>query len=130
METFTQAYHPSDPQYAIKRQRQLKELSSLSTPQLKRMVQSMLMNPMPEEAKEQNTQVAKSFVSQLHDGAMHPALRRSILDSTGGGTSGGSVMIRQDLEVPLYLLFVRNFPLYERIEAGPANGLTLLAPAA
>ncbi len=123
METFTQAYHPSDPQYMIKRQRQLKELSSLSTAQLKRMVNSMLTNPLPEEAKEQNTQVAKQFVGQLHDGALHPALRRSILDSTGGGTSGGSVMIRQDLEVPLYLLFVRKFPFYERIEAGPSNGL-------
>jgi hypothetical protein len=52
-----------------------------------------------------------------------PLEAKSILDSTGGGTSGGSVLIRQDLEPILYTLFVKKFPAFDRIQHGQSNGL-------
>ena len=41
-----------------------------------------------------------------------------LLDSTGG-----TALIRQDLEPILYALFVKKFPFFERIRKEPANGL-------
>jgi len=37
--------------------------------------------------------------------------------------SGGAALIRQDLEPMLYALFVKRFPLFERLRKEPANGL-------
>ncbi|CAB4148558.1 hypothetical protein UFOVP529_13 [uncultured Caudovirales phage] len=37
--------------------------------------------------------------------------------------SGGAALIRQDLEPILYSLFVKRFPMFERIRKEPANGL-------
>jgi hypothetical protein len=36
----------------------------------------------------------------------------------------GAALIRQDLEAPLYALFVRKFPWLERLRRKPANGIT------
>ena len=44
-----------------------------------------------------------------------------ILDT--GGTSTGSVLARVDLEQTIYSLFVKAFPIWDRIRKGPANGL-------
>lgn len=41
-----------------------------------------------------------------------------LLDSTGG-----TALIRQDLEPILYALFVKRFPFFDRIRKEPANGL-------
>jgi hypothetical protein len=41
-----------------------------------------------------------------------------LLDSTGG-----TALIRQDLEPILYALFVKKFPFFDRIRKEPANGL-------
>lgn len=38
-------------------------------------------------------------------------------------TSGGSALIRQDLEPMLYELYIREFPYWNRIRKEPANGL-------
>lgn len=38
-------------------------------------------------------------------------------------TTGGSALIRQDLEPMLYGLFVKRFPLWDRIRKEPSNGL-------
>lgn len=43
---------------------------------------------------------------------------RKLLDTTGG-----AALIRQDLEPMLYALFVKRFPLWDRIRKEPANGL-------
>jgi hypothetical protein len=37
--------------------------------------------------------------------------------------SGGAALIRQDLEPILYALFVKKFPMFERMRKEPANGL-------
>ena len=46
-----------------------------------------------------------------------PTLRK-LLDTTGG-----SALIRQDLEPIMYELFVRTFPAFDRFDKEPANGL-------
>ena len=38
-------------------------------------------------------------------------------------SSGGTALIRQDLEPMLYSLFVKKFPFFERLRKEPANGL-------
>lgn len=38
-------------------------------------------------------------------------------------SSGGAALIRQDLEPILYSLFVKRFPLFDRLRKEPANGL-------
>lgn len=38
-------------------------------------------------------------------------------------TTGGTALIRQDLEPMLYALFVKRFPMWERIRKEPANGV-------
>lgn len=52
-----------------------------------------------------------------HLAASNPAIRK-LLD-----TSGGAALIRQDLEPMLYALFVKRFPMWERIRKEPSNGL-------
>lgn len=49
---------------------------------------------------------------------MNGAMRKFI------DTTGGSVLIRQDLEPLIYAAFVRRFPAFARIGKVPANGLT------
>jgi len=39
-------------------------------------------------------------------------------------TTGGGALIRQDLEVPLYALFIKKFPWLDRLGKKPANGIT------
>jgi hypothetical protein len=116
--TFTEVYHPSDPTYMMKRQRQINELMSLNEAQLKRQINYLLQQPGP---RDESGAVTKSFLTDLKNSPVMPQSMKGILDSTGGTT--GNVLIRQDLEAPLYTLFVKKFPFWERIEKGPSNGL-------
>jgi hypothetical protein len=85
--------------------------------------------PQTREQREEQRELTKRVLGEMlsYEG-MEDALRnnvhtKSILDSTGGGTSGGSVMIRQDLEAPLIAQFVTQFPAYDVIPHGQSNGL-------
>lgn len=49
--------------------------------------------------------------------AQNPSISK-LLDSTGG-----AALIRQDLEPMLYSLFVKRFPLWDRLRKEPSNGL-------
>jgi hypothetical protein len=49
--------------------------------------------------------------------SQNPSIAK-LLDSTGG-----AALIRQDLEPMLYSLFVKRFPLWDRIRKEPSNGL-------
>lgn len=119
MDTITELRHPSDPQYGVNRQRQIKELMTLSTSQLKRQIKYLFSQAEPPR---DDHEVTKSFLGEMqYNPAIPNKLRKSILDSTSGTT--GNVLIRQDLEAPLYVLFVKSFPWYDRIEKGPSNGL-------
>ena len=66
-------------------------------------------------SRETGKQASADILNQLANA--NPTIAK-LLDS-----SGGTALIRQDLEPMLYSLFVKKFPLFERIRKEPANGL-------
>jgi len=66
-------------------------------------------------SRENGKQADSGVLNQL--AMSNPAIAKA-LDS-----SGGSALIRQDLEPILYALFVKKFPMFERLRKEPANGL-------
>ena len=124
MNTFAEVYHPRDPVYALRREKQIHELMKLTPQQLKRQL-DYLKNQMPPR---DDHEYSKKALTELFNSPMVPhQVRKGILDSTSGTT--GNVLIRQDLEATIYALFVKYFPAFERLQKLPANGLTSLAPA-
>lgn len=86
------------------------KLATLSTPQLHaRLARQM---------KENRVQDTGSLARLGSDGL---GMLTRILDT--GGTSTGNVLPRVDLEQTIYALFVRMFPVWDRINKAPANGL-------
>jgi hypothetical protein len=65
--------------------------------------------------RETGKQASADILNRL--AAANPNITK-LLDS-----SGGTALIRQDLEPILYSLFVKRFPAFERIRKEPANGL-------
>jgi hypothetical protein len=119
--TFTEVMSPRDPAYLFKREKQLAELYKMSERQL--IAQLRYLEQAPAN-RDPNNAMTKAFVGELmNDPYVPQTLKAGILDSTGGGTSGGSVLIRQDLEATLYALFVKRFPWYDRINKAQSNGL-------
>src|SRR5438105_3887462 len=105
MDTFTGVQYHHDQQFITNRRKMLDACANLSTTQLKRQVDYLRSNP---EVPTDDTGVQTRMLGELRGAAYTPDFLKAILDSTGGGTSGGSVMIRQDLEVPLYQLFIKS----------------------
>jgi hypothetical protein len=66
-------------------------------------------------SRETGKQASSDILNQLANA--NPTISK-LLDS-----SGGTALIRQDLEPMLYSLFVKKFPLFERLRKEPANGL-------
>lgn len=66
-------------------------------------------------SRESGKQASSDILNQLANA--NPTISK-LLDS-----SGGTALIRQDLEPMLYSLFVKKFPLFERLRKEPANGL-------
>ncbi len=122
MDTFTSVQHPSDRDYVRNRRKMLEATWNLNKMQLDRQVQYLRDAPVA-DAPRDDSGLGRKMLAELRSASYIPDHLKAILDSTGGGSSGGSVMIRQDLEVPLYLLFVKTFPLFERIRHAPSNGL-------
>jgi len=65
--------------------------------------------------RETGKQASADILNRL--AAANPNITK-LLDS-----SGGTALIRQDLEPILYSLFVKRFPMFDRIRKEPANGL-------
>lgn len=119
--TFTEVMSPRDPAYLFKREKQLAQLLTMSERQLIAQLRYLEQSP---ANRDPNNAMTKAFVGELmNDPYVPQTLKTGILDSTGGGTSGGSVLIRQDLEATLYALFVKRFPWYDRITKAQSNGL-------
>jgi hypothetical protein len=66
-------------------------------------------------AREGGKQASSDVLNRL--AVANPNIAK-LLDSTGG-----TALIRQDLEPILYALFVKKFPFFDRIRKEPANGL-------
>ena len=122
LDTFTSVLHPHDSDFKKNRRKMLEAHAHLSQIQLDRQVEYLMETD--QFPRDESGEITKRVMNEV-TGASHipTLLQKAILDSTGGGTSGGSVMIRQDLEVPLYLLFVQKFPLFDMIRHAPSNGL-------
>jgi hypothetical protein len=118
-QTFTTVADPRDATYSIRRQQQIDELLKLNIQQLDRRLNFMLNST---EAIRDDHNISQKYMGEMIKGASTPdLLRKGILDSTSGTT--GNVLIRQDLEPILYALFVKTFPVFERLQKGQANGL-------
>lgn len=118
--------HPHDPQWRAKRQHLIhKELLPMSSRQINDAFLTTVSKPLSTEERAEAQELTKSVLGGMFDTPhlMDVLSRKSILDSTGGGSSGGSVLIRQDLEPFLTALYVQQFPAWERIQHGQANGL-------
>lgn len=73
------------------------------------------------------SRLSSKVLGEIHSSPMVPNSIKSILDSTSGTT--GNVLLRQDLEPVLHSIFLKRFPVFERIAKKPSNGLSKLAPA-
>jgi len=98
-----------DPAEAYAVQRELrKKFSKMSASELNEMLDV-------QASREVGKQADAGILNQL--ALSNPQIAKA-LDS-----SGGSALIRQDLEPILYSLFVKKFPFFDRIRKEPANGL-------
>lgn len=114
--TLTKTFAPQDPQYKANRRHILKELSTQSDTALKEQLDYLASQPAPVD----ESGIAETMFHNIRTLNV-PQRIKGILDSTSGTT--GNVLIRQDLEPILHVLFVRQFPLWEAISKGPSNGL-------
>lgn len=119
-ETFTEVAHPGDLTYQLRRQKQIDELLTLSSQQLDRRLRYQLAQPVNEAIRDESN-VSKDVVREIANAQYVPASVKGLLDSTSATT--GNLLIRQDLEPTLYALFVRQFPIFDRLAKGPSNGL-------
>lgn len=118
--------HPHDPQWQQKRKSfMVKELwrEDVSEQEINEMFLYRAHHPVEKADREQQIELTRRVFGEMYADSKVPRKVKSILDSTGGGTSGGSVLVRQDLEPYLYSLFVKRFPAFERIQHGESNGL-------
>jgi hypothetical protein len=65
--------------------------------------------------------LTSKVLGEIHSSPIVPNSIKSILDSTNGTT--GNVLLRQDLEPTLHSIFIKRFPVFERIAKKPSNGL-------
>lgn len=119
-ETFTEVAHPHDITYQMRRQKQIDELLTLNSTQLDRKLRYQ-MNQRPDEAIRDESKLSNQVLGELMTAQYVPDKLKAVLDS--GASPSGGVLIRQDLEPTLYSLFVREFPVFERLAKGPSNGL-------
>lgn len=118
LENLTNVQHPLDLEYQTKRESAIRELMKLTPQQLDRKLRlDMARAPLRDDH-----QLSSKVLGEITNAPYVPdKLKAGILDSTSGTT--GNVLIRQDLEPTLYTLFVKQFPVFERLARGPANGL-------
>ncbi len=99
--------NPHDPELQMALRR---ELNKLSVPELSARL----------DRQRRENRVSPGQSSDRFNGPAGTMLTR-ILDT--GGTSTGNVLPRVDLEQTIYSLFVKQFPIWDRIRKAPANGL-------
>lgn len=117
LENLTNVQHPLDLDYQTKRESAIRELMKLTPQQLDRKLRLDMARPLRDDH-----QLSSKVLGEITSAPYIPEkMKAGILDSTSGTT--GSVLIRQDLEPTLYTLFVKQFPVFERLARGPANGL-------
>ncbi len=114
---FTNVLHPTDLKYQRDRRRQIDECLKMNEQDLDRQLRYMLQ----ETPNRDESGMTSKIIGEIYAQPFTPRAMKGILDSTSGTT--GSVLIRQDLEPVLYSIFVKKFPVFDRISKGPSNGL-------
>jgi hypothetical protein len=117
--TFTAVQHPHDTKYAQDRQRQVNEcLRTMTEPEMRQMLKHLIHNDTPIRDE---SNMSQKILGELRTSPMVPNSVKGILDSTSGTT--GNALLRQDLEPLLHSIFVKRFPVFERLTKKPSNGL-------
>ncbi len=117
-QTFTEVKHPHDPMYQIKRREIIVDLlKNHDERSLGMILQHSALSP----AIKDEGGMTQKIMGELYNVPDLPVAAKGILDSTSGTT--GNVLIRQDLEPVLYALFVKRFPMWDRMLKVPSNGL-------
>lgn len=101
----TDTLHPHDPQWRAKRHSLVhKELLTMNERQIEQSFLHQAAQPLTPESRQAHQETTRKVLGEMFTipGLADNLIRKSILDSTGGGSSGGSVLIRQDLEPYLY----------------------------
>lgn len=116
--TFTAVQHVRDQKYVQDRQRQIDECLKMTEPQLRQLLKNTINNSAP--IRDESDMSAK-MIGEMHSSPMVPNNVKGILDSTSGTT--GNVLLRQDLEPILHSIFIKKFPVWERLTKKQSNGL-------
>lgn len=115
---FTELQHPNTPKYAQDRQRQINECLRMTEPELKQLLKNTINNSTP--LRDEGNMTSK-ILGEMQTSPMVPASVKGILDTTGSTT--GNALLRQDLEPILHAIFVKRFPVWERLTKKQSNGL-------
>jgi len=117
--TFTAVQHVRDQKYVQDRQRQVNECLKMTEPELRQLLKHTINNNTP--INDDSNMTAK-LIGEMHSSPVVPnAVKDVILDSTN--TTTGNALLRQDLEPILHSIFVKRFPVWERLTKKPSNGL-------
>ena len=105
MQTITSTLHPHDPQWRAKRLNLVhKELLPMNPRQINEAFLTQASKPLSPDERKAAEELTRNVLGGMYSipGVYETLTTKAILDSTGSGTSGGSVLIRQDLEPFLY----------------------------
>src|SRR5438105_7276740 len=115
MQTISSTLHPHDPQWREKRQRMIhKDLLPMKNERhINEAFLTTAAKPLTVEERAEAQELTRNILGGMFNqpGLMDALLRKSILDSTGT-TTGGGVLVRQDLEPFLTALYVQAFPAW------------------
>jgi hypothetical protein len=96
--TLTAAHHPNDLAFRQKRHSMIrKDMLKWSPKEAEEGFFYAASQPAPDGTKEMSQRVMGELATMAATKQL-PDRVKSILDSTGGGTAGGSALVRQDLE--------------------------------
>ncbi len=117
--TFTAVQHVQDQKYIQDRQRQVNEnLRTMTEHELRQQLKYLINDAAPIN---DDGNMTSKMLGEINKSPMVPDSIKGILDSTSGTT--GNVLLRQDLEPTLHSIFVKRFPVWERLTKKPSNGL-------
>lgn len=131
MENLTSVMHPHDPSYQARRKQIVKDLSRMDAKELKQAIRTQADFGAIRDDQNLSGQIMQESLaaSQGVQGSFITKNPGNFLDTGGnaftgtGTTTQGGVLVRQDLEAPAYALFLKQFPLFDALTHGPANGL-------
>src|SRR2546429_8982361 len=90
----------------------------MTEPELKQLLKNTINNSTP--LRDEGGMTSK-ILGEMQTSPMVPAGVKGILDTTGSTT--GNALLRQDLEPILHAIFVKRFPVWERLTKKQSNGL-------